>query len=298
VKIIAATARLATGTAGIATAPAASPSDSAWPGDCQPLADLSSMVDYMIRLGRFLHPAVRGLIAALAIIPFASSSVAWQKPAASPAFEVASVKFAGTSGASGVRIEPGRLLWPRATLRAMIELAYQIQPYQVLGGPAWLSVDRYSINAKADSPADRNQLLIMLRGLITERFKLTFHHEMREMSAYALVVGKNGTKFRNSKDRPPHSLSFNGIASVVRVLSEASRSLVVDETKLVGPFDIMVDLSRYQEEPQNGASSQQQYDDFVVEEIQRQTGLKLEPRKERIDVLVIDRAAKMDPGAN
>ena len=255
----------------------------------------------------FLNPAFRkGLVAvAMAIVPFGSLSVAWQRSPTSPTFEVASVKFAGTSGASGMRIEPGRLLWPRASLQAMIEAAYQIQPYQLLGGPAWLNVDRYSINAKSDSPADRSQLLIMLRGLLAERFKLSLHRETREMPAYALVVGKNGPKFRGSKDRPTSSLSFTSIASVVRVLSEACRHPVVDETKLVGSFDIMVDLRGYQgqshqppAEDQNGASSQQKYDDFVVEEIQRQTGLKLELRKERIEVLVIDSAAKLDPSAN
>jgi uncharacterized protein (TIGR03435 family) len=226
----------------------------------------------------------------------------------SPAFEVASVKFAGSSGGiGGMRIEPGRLLWPRATLQRMIEAAYQAQPYQVSGGPTWLNVDRYSINAKADSPVDRNQLMIMLRGLLAERFKLSFHREMREMPAYALVVGKNGAKFRDSKDRPPDSdrLAFNSIASVVRVLSGIYRHPVVDETKLIGSFDIMVDLTGYRDESSttpaedpNGASSKQRYDDFVVNEIQKQTGLKLEPRRERIEVLVIDHVEKLDPSAN
>ena len=91
-----------------------------------------------------------------------------------------------------MRIEPGRLTCPRATLQVMIEAAYQIQPYQVAGGPDWLKVDRYSVSAKAGSPVDRNQIMLMLRALLAERFKLSFHNETREIPAFALVVWEDG----------------------------------------------------------------------------------------------------------
>ena len=77
---------------------------------------------------------------------------------ASPTFEVASVK--PTSSSPGpVRIEAlpgGRFVATNVTLRALIQTAYRLQPFQVIGGPSWLSSDRFDIVAKAD-PADADQ---------------------------------------------------------------------------------------------------------------------------------------------
>jgi uncharacterized protein (TIGR03435 family) len=41
----------------------------------------------------------------------------------------------------------------------------------------------------------------MLQSLLADRFKLKLHHEMKESSVYALVVGRDGPKIKLSSDQ-------------------------------------------------------------------------------------------------
>jgi uncharacterized protein (TIGR03435 family) len=264
--------------------------------------------------GSVFTPAVRNRLIVIALASFAAEigAFGWQEAVAAPSFGAASVKFAGTSGASGMRIEVGTLIWPNATLQRMIQAAYQVQAYQVSGGPAWLNEDRYSINAKADTPANRSQLMTMLRTLLADRFKLSLHRETGEILAYALVIGKNGPKFRSAKEGAaastapiPDTIHFKDVASFAGFLSQRSDRPVVDETKLAGVFDITLDMRGCEpaasaDAAQNGSpapasgnpTAAQLFDDCVTAAAQEQTGLKLESRKERVEVLVIDHAEK------
>jgi uncharacterized protein (TIGR03435 family) len=93
------------------------------------------------------------------------------------------------------------------TLRMLILKAYGVQGYQLSGGPAWLDSESYDIEAKMDSSqaeelgtlniAQRNlQTLRMLQSLLVDRFKLALHSETEELPVYALVIAKDGPKFR------------------------------------------------------------------------------------------------------
>jgi uncharacterized protein (TIGR03435 family) len=81
--------------------------------------------------------------------------------------------------------------------------AYGIDGPQLIGGSSWIGSERFDIIAKADARASVNQLQLMLRTLLAERFKLTVHTETRQLSAYALVVargdGKLGPHLRRSE---------------------------------------------------------------------------------------------------
>ena len=75
----------------------------------------------------------------------------WSCAAEGPVFDVASVKLNTSQGdtASQVRIPPGgRVTAANATLRALITTAYQIQDFDLEGGPGWVATDRYDIEAK------------------------------------------------------------------------------------------------------------------------------------------------------
>jgi uncharacterized protein (TIGR03435 family) len=118
-------------------------------------------------------------------------------------FEVASVK-ANTSGDGKVLIQPqpgGRFTATNVTLRQLIQTAYQLQDFQIAGGPSWLGRDRFDIVAKADAAGagdpfqaakgggpSRGQL--MLRALLAERFALETHTEVKEQPIYALVLAR------------------------------------------------------------------------------------------------------------
>lgn len=122
-----------------------------------------------------------------------------------PSFEVASVKKlakGATVTTSGSRIPGGgRITLMNLPLRSIIMLAWGIRDYQVIGGPGWLITDRFSVNAKAEANAPRDQLLLMLRALLVERFNLTYRAEKRELPVYVLLVA--GTEWKPSARMKP-----------------------------------------------------------------------------------------------
>ena len=125
--------------------------------------------------------------------------------AGTPSFEVASIKR-NTSGEQFVRMggPPGRYTATNVPLRQLIIQAYQLQPTQLIGGPEWLTTERFDINATTGTgpaPEGRggvfagargNPVAPMLRNLLADRFKLKVHAEQREMQVYALVVRQEG----------------------------------------------------------------------------------------------------------
>src|SRR5262245_53763434 len=70
-----------------------------------------------------------------------------------PQFEVASIKQ-NKSGDNRVMIgvQPGgRFTATNVTLRMLIRNAYQLQDFQITGGPSWIADDHFDIVAKAES---------------------------------------------------------------------------------------------------------------------------------------------------
>jgi uncharacterized protein (TIGR03435 family) len=83
-------------------------------------------------------------------------------------------------------------------LKALLMRAYELKNYQI-GGPAWIDSERYDIAAKIPAGATRSQVSLMLQSLLAERFRLLAHRETKELPTYALMVGKNGPKFKVSR---------------------------------------------------------------------------------------------------
>jgi uncharacterized protein (TIGR03435 family) len=118
-------------------------------------------------------------------------------------FEVASVK-PNKSGDGRVMLgmaPGGRFTATNVTLRMLIRNAYQLQDFQIAGGPNWLNSDHFDIVAKADrdvAPAQPGgppgPLQMMLRALLADRFKLAAHNETRDMPIYALVLARSDGK--------------------------------------------------------------------------------------------------------
>jgi uncharacterized protein (TIGR03435 family) len=125
-------------------------------------------------------------------------------------FEVATVK-PNKSGSenSSVRLQPGgRITATNIPLRALLRTVYEVQDFQLVGGPDWLNVDRFDIEAKAgrDFPPQAAgpaiELIAMMRNLLAERFKLVVHRGTQELPVFALLVargdGKLGPQLRRS----------------------------------------------------------------------------------------------------
>jgi len=90
----------------------------------------------------------------------------------------------------------GRLTATNLPLRLLIRIAFEVQDFQISGGPADLMTTKYDITAKADDGATptTKETMAMLRTLLAERFKLKTHTEPKEMPIYALVLARGDGK--------------------------------------------------------------------------------------------------------
>jgi uncharacterized protein (TIGR03435 family) len=135
----------------------------------------------------------------LAFIVFAVPAVAQLSPeskAPSLQFEVASVKPSAPD-ARGMFIRPGPgggISITNMTLKELIVFAYRIQPFQISGGPSWISSVRYDVVAKPESRPSHNDNQLMLQALLADRFQLVTHQETKELPIYALVLARKDGK--------------------------------------------------------------------------------------------------------
>jgi len=206
--------------------------------------------------------------ASLAI--FMASWMFGQSSTAPLTFEVASIKPSAETGfRTGIQMQPGGgLRVSGATLKMLLTIAYDVREFQIVGGPSWISSDRYDILAKAAGTGSETQtsdprqmtdaqmktageqMQQRLQALLAERFQLTIHRETKEQSVYALLVGKNGPKFEASQIKDGHTERrmmmgrgmVNGqgveVQMLANVLSNQLGRPVVDRTGLTGRFDI------------------------------------------------------------
>ncbi|MGD0497357.1 MAG: TIGR03435 family protein [Bryobacteraceae bacterium] len=246
---------------------------------------------------------------------------AFGQGAAAPAFDVASVKpspaaalpggggrgeglgaLLGIGGGRGGRIvtSPDGVTLRNATLSACMQWAYDVKDYQI-SGPGWLSEDRYDIVAKAAGPTPEDQLKRMLQSLLAERFHLAFHRQTKDLQAYALVVGKGGSKLKESEGDGPTSIQRNGLGFTIeratvdqltQALSQVLRLPVFDMTGLIGRYDATVDIMPYIPLDSKPGDPPPDIASIAITAVQDLLGLKLEARKVPVEILVVDHADK------
>jgi uncharacterized protein (TIGR03435 family) len=144
-----------------------------------------------------------------------------QAPAAPLAFDVASVKLGTIDQAKimagqqhiGLKVEGNRVDIGISSLSELIGMAYKVKYYQIQG-PDWLGPtgQRFDILAKMPEGATKDRVPEMLQALLAERFKLTLHHTSKETQIYALVIGKNGLKMKETPPDAPVAAAGDGAA--------------------------------------------------------------------------------------
>jgi uncharacterized protein (TIGR03435 family) len=132
--------------------------------------------------------------------------VSYGQPAASLAFDVASVRPAAQSSSHPPSIrggpgtsDPERIVFTNVNLMSVLQRAYGVKSYQVVG-PAWLTSLRYDITAKLPAGATKEQCDLMLQHLVADRFHLLLHHETKQLRGYELVRGKVEPKLKRSSE--------------------------------------------------------------------------------------------------
>jgi len=237
---------------------------------------------------------------------------------ADPGLEVATIKPSkpGQPG-KGLGFRGTHLLTVNTTLLELIAYAYDLQQKQIIGGPDWMSSDKFDVDGEADIPGtpDASQLRTMFQKLLAERFQLKFHRETKEMTAYLLTVGKNGPKLEKSQGDPNAGpgivMRQLGVLTVTNAtMADFARVMqtvvferpVVDRTGLQGRWDFV--LKWTPDESQFGGlgakvpppSDAADAPPPLFTAIQEQIGLKLEAGKADVPVLVLDHVEQ--PSAN
>jgi uncharacterized protein (TIGR03435 family) len=236
-----------------------------------------------------------------------------------PAFEIVSVKR-NLSGEGRVdqRLQPGgRYVAINIPIRMLVMRAYRLLEFRLSGEPAWINSERYDIVGLAPGATNSDEITPRLQSLLAERFKLVSHTEKREVSVFWLVQtakdGRLGPKFHRSTANCPllapppmctmrltsASLVTGGspMIAFVNVLSQLTQRIVVDRTGLTGLFEadlrwtpdgtsIIVPTQPGGAETSVGSNSNEP---SLTTALQEQLGLKLESRKDFVDMLVIDR---------
>jgi bla regulator protein blaR1 len=247
-------------------------------------------------------------------------------------FDVASVKPNQSKDETASFVTPGgRYVATNVTVRTLIKSAYGLHDTQLIGGPKWIETDGFDVEGKAQgfttAAGFRDAARLMLRPLLADRFKLVLRSESRRLPVYALVLARAdrqlGPQLHRSSAaacsgaavamptapqaaepeialpcgaevyRPGHvAARAMALSNLVLNLSRWTDRVVIDGTGLQGPFDWEIQwspepLSPDHTGPVNGPS--------LVDAINEQAYLRLQPTRETVDVLVVERVERPDP---
>ena len=249
----------------------------------------------------------------------ASSGQISDQASRNPEFEVATIKPVDPQPKDGrfFKMEGvNRFVAKNYTLKLLIAAAYDLNPKAIQGGAAWVDASKFDINAVTPGTVrpTRDEQMAMLRGLLMDRFQLTFHREQKEFSIYVLTLAKDGPKLKESGGSPhdptsvistvypDHILMPARNASMKDFTAVLQRAVldrpVVDKTGLTGRYDFDLDWAQSEREfggeieaaPPNATSPP------FVTALEQELGLKLAATHGLAEVLLVDKAEK--PSAN
>jgi bla regulator protein blaR1 len=263
-----------------------------------------------------IAPIVAGLVAAGRGAAQSAASNAVTEPrgpmqaGANPSFEVATIKPSDPNLADkgwGFPVEGRRVTCYNATLLNIISVAYGIHVKQIVGGPDWISKDRFDVEGVPDIPGspDIEQSRVMWQKLLADRFNLKIHRDVRDLPVYVVSVAKGGPKNLSAANPGEHLNAGNRGGSGERTLRFTNMPMsvfafnldfyldrpVLDETGLTGRYDFTLKWT---------------YDDTRVEDSQappslptalrEELGLEMKAGTGPAEVLVVDSAER--PSAN
>jgi uncharacterized protein (TIGR03435 family) len=239
-----------------------------------------------------------------------------QTPAASskPEFDVASIKplaqplppgyvDLGFVGTSGQRFKiAGNVVTITGPLRALISAAYDVKDYQVTGAPGWGDSLRYTVTAKTagEEIPTQEQVRPMFQSLLADRFQLKLHHGTKEMPVFYLTISKPSPAFKPAG--PDETFSWKltqdpdknvrskatreSIGDFVQLVGASTDRPVIDKTGMAGFIDYEIVFS------EEGTQNRDDVNVRILDAVKQQLGMKLEPAKDQIDVLVVDQVEK------
>lgn len=240
-----------------------------------------------------------------------------------PAFEVVSIKSnVSTSFPVGPATRPGgSFIAMNVPLFRIIQFAFAVPDYRLTGGPDWVRSDRFDVEAKAERDVSSEQMRAMVQALLANRFHLTIRRESRQMPIYGLLVARDdrqlGSSLRPSapgcaapggpgqtmdESRTPNGGNTTrrtcaSIAALIATVSTALQSTVDDKTGLRGMWDYELSFTGERRRGADAVAVARDPNDApaIFTAIQEQLGLKLEPSRGPVEVLVIESVERPTP---
>jgi uncharacterized protein (TIGR03435 family) len=231
---------------------------------------------------------------------------------AQPAFDVASVKpSAPVPVGQNLNINlgsdhHGTVTLANTTLSECIRYAYGPASEDQISGPDWIRDRelRFDIIAKAPPETPADQLLLMMRSLLAERFHLVLHTEQKPVAHLELSLAKTAPKLHESKEEGDSVLRGYGrgllyydrldFHALVMLMSRQLRQPVIDKTGITGRYDVKLEWTPDELQPATDpANAPVRPDISIYTAVREQLGLQLETKKTHIEVLVVDHADKV-----
>jgi len=196
---------------------------------------------------------------------------------------------------TGVHVIEGRRVKVlNQPVRVMLRTAYQLEDAQIVGAPKWLRWERYDIEANAgqEDEAGPGKLAPLYRALLEERFHLKVHKERRNMRVLVLVPDKDGPRLSETAEGDYPSIEANAGRGLTRIVGRATSAaslaafvgdrigrVVVDKTGLRAKYDFVLQWKA--QDPSDDKPG-------MEKALRERLGLRLEPEKVTVEVLVID----------
>ena len=248
------------------------------------------------------------------------------------AFEISSVRV-NQSGDAAASLRPhpdGAVTITNHSLLELIEFTFDVRSDQIVGAPEWANSRRFDILAKGgpnapgtDGRRESSSLVLKLRSLLEERFRLKTHVEMREQPVFELLVRRPdhlGPQLSNSVEceaspasgsdaKAPSGacgllfgaagLRGNGasISEIVKVLGFLARRPVIDRTGLTGSFDVHLTFRPEDFERLFGAGSAASDPNMptLFTAVEEQLGLRLRAARGQVPTVVVDSVEMPEP---
>jgi uncharacterized protein (TIGR03435 family) len=253
------------------------------------------------------RPHLRIALAAL-LLALAPRAFAQPPSTAAPAYayDVVSIHQNKTeSGNTDITIDHNRFSATNVTFRQLLEVAYNIREDMISGISGPVESARFDVEAKVlppDSGAppqiSDKQLVAMVVPLLTERFQIKSHIEVKTLPVYELTVLKGTPKFKPSASQDPHDFSINlnghdndmaltaknvSMSGLADALADRVHRIVLDKTGLTGQYDIELKWS-----PDDVVDADPDKAISIFTALQEQLGLKLQSTHGPVNTLAVD----------
>lgn len=263
------------------------------------------------------------VITLLAIPTIAQQPAATASQPALPVYDVVSIHpHSALDDNISFMSRPGNFAATNASLKQLISYAFGVRDDLISGLPGWADSARFDITAKVsdfDPSAFKNltkeQHEAMLRPVLTDRFHVKVHTEIKTLGVFNLVLSKDGPKFKpspppvNDPDNPTASKRPSGtrihnydltatavpLSALADILAQELNRSVIDKTGLTGDYDF--NLKWTPDRLLNDAADDGTADrpPALFTALQEQLGLRLDAAKGPVETLIVDHAEQPSP---